>query len=288
MRYLTLIVLAVLVSCKGKSEKTEAETVVEETKPEVQLYIFDGGTIQVNMLELFAQDETYKGRQKTFTDPFYVVKHPEGTLMWDAGLPESLIALPEPFTSPEGAFTVSRKDSVKNQLATIGLEPSDIDYISLSHTHFDHIGHANVFSESTWLVQEAEYDFITSEEMKTSNPDLYNGIAGLTNTKKISGDHDVFGDGTVVLKSMPGHTPGHQVLYVDLPETGPVLLSGDLYHFKENRDNRRVPSFNFDVEQTLESMENFENFAEETGARVIIQHEKSDFDALPKAPEHLN
>ena len=286
-KYTLLLLIALLFSCKGKTEKA-AENIPEESGPEVQLYVFDGGTVQVNMLELFAQDTTYKGQAKEFADAFFVVKHPEGTLMWDAGLPESLVPLPEPFTSPDGAFTVSRPDSVVNQLATIGMSPSDFTYIALSHSHFDHIGHANVFKDATWLVQEEEYNFVTSEDVKESNPELYQGISELTTIEKLSGDHDVFGDGTVVIKSMPGHTPGHQVLYLELPETGPVLLSGDLYHFNENREHRRVPVFNYDVEQTLESMEKFEAFAEEKGARVIIQHEKSDFDALPKAPKYLN
>lgn len=289
MKKITLFILIALVfSCKDKTEKTAGEKMVEESKPEVKLYVFDGGTVQANMLELFSQDTTYTGQQKEFSDAFYVIEHPEGRLMWDAGLPESLVALPEPFTSPDGAFTVSRPDSVINQLAAIDIQPSDITYIALSHSHFDHIGHANTFSDATWLVQEAEYDFVTSDEVKNGNPELYDGIKELTKIEKLNGDHDVFGDGSVVIKSMPGHTPGHQVLYVDLPETGPVLLSGDLYHFNENREHRRVPIFNVDVEQTLDSMEAFEKFAEETGARVIIQHEKTDFDALPKAPKYLN
>lgn len=268
----------------AKTEGTGKEAVV----PEVKLYAFDGGTVNANMLELFSQDTTYTGQSKEFADAFYVVVHPKGTLMWDAGLPESLVAMDEPFTSPEGAFTVSRKDSVVNQLATIGMTLGDIDYLALSHTHFDHVGHANAFTKSTWLVQEKEYDFVTSEENQRNNPDIYDAIKDLTNIKKIPNtDYDVFGDGTVVIKFMPGHTPGHQVLYVDLPEHGPLLLSGDMYHFYENREFRRVPIFNYDVAQTKESMEAFEKFAEEKGAQVYLQHSKQDFEKLPKAPNYL-
>jgi glyoxylase-like metal-dependent hydrolase (beta-lactamase superfamily II) len=284
-----LIIALVLFSCKEtkKGQSPTATDAMEMKKPQVKLYTFDGGTVMVNNLELFSQDTTYRGQSKEFADPFYVISHPEGNLMWDAGLPENLVAMGEPFTTPDGSFTVSRKDSVLTQIMQAGLSPEDIGFIALSHTHFDHSGHANVFHEATWLVQEPEYKYITSEESQENNTDSYNAIKGLTNVKKLNGGFDVFGDGTVVIKSMPGHTPGHQVLYVDLAERGPVLLSGDLYHLYENREHKRVPVFNFDVDQTLSSMEAFEAFANEKNAEVYLQHQKDDFNKMPTAPEYL-
>ena len=282
-------VLLTVVSCKEvKKENTEdVKLTAEVKKPEVKLYTFDGGTVMVNNLELFSQDTTYHGQTKEFSDAFYVISHPDGNLMWDAGLPEGLIGLPEPFTDPSGAFTVSRKDSVVSQLKSVGMEIDDIKYIALSHTHFDHSGHANRFKNSTWLVQEIEYDSITSATSQKANADNYNAIKELTKTQKLNGDFDVFGDGSVVIKSMPGHTPGHQVLYIDLAENGPVLLTGDLYHTYENREHKRVPIFNFDVDQTLKSMDAFEAFATEKNAKVYLQHQKEDFNKMPKAPEYL-
>jgi glyoxylase-like metal-dependent hydrolase (beta-lactamase superfamily II) len=273
-------------SCKEvKKEEKKAEIV----KPELKLYTFSGGTVMVNNLELFSQDTTYQGQTKEFADPFYVISHPKGNLMWDAGLPEMLVPMPEPYTDPSGAFTVSRKDSVVNQLKTIGMTPDDITYLGLSHTHFDHSGHANAISNATWLVQGSEYDMITSEEIRNGeNAGLYEAIKELKNVKKLNGDFDVFGDGSVIIKSMPGHTPGHQVLFLDMPENGPTLLTGDLYHLYENREHKRVPSFNFDVEQTLSSMNAFEALAKEKNAKVYLQHQKEDFNKMPKAPKYLN
>ncbi len=273
-------------SCKEvKKEEKKAEIV----KPELKLYTFSGGTVMVNNLELFSQDTTYQGQTKEFADPFYVISHPKGNLMWDAGLPEMLVPMPEPYTDPSGAFTVSRKDSVVNQLKTIGMTPNDITYLGLSHTHFDHSGHANAITNATWLVQGSEYDMITSEEIRNSeNAGLYEAIKELKNVKKLNGDFDVFGDGSVIIKSMPGHTPGHQVLFLDMPENGPTLLTGDLYHLYENREHKRVPSFNFDVEQTLSSMNAFEALAKEKNAKVYLQHQKEDFNKMPKAPKYLN
>ncbi len=279
-----LLGLLILVACK--EEKKEAAVAITEA-PVVKLYAFSGGNVLVNNLELFSQDTTYQGQSKEFANAFYVISHPKGNLMWDAGLPESLVGLEEPLTPPGGAFTISRKDSVLNQLKTIDLTPEDFTYIALSHTHFDHSGHANKFKASTWLVQQSEYEFITSEASKNRGDGTYDAIKELTNVQELNGDHDVFGDGTVVIKSMPGHTPGHQVLYLDLDENGPTLLSGDLYHLYENRTHKRMPIFNFDVDQTLESMDAFEAFAKEKNAKVYIQHQKEDFEKMPKAPNYL-
>ncbi len=283
------ILLLAIFACKEvkkESDPDAATTAVQ--KPELKLYTFSGGTVMVNNLELFAQDSVYMGQQKEFADPYYVIVHPKGNLMWDAGLPEALVGQPEPYTSPDGNFTVSRKDSMVNQLKKIGFTPVDITYFALSHTHFDHTGHANTFRDATWLVQGPEYDYITSEASQKNSPDYYNAIKELQKVQRLNGDYDVFGDGSVILKSMPGHTPGHQVLYLDLPENGPTLLSGDLYHLYENREYKRVPKFNTSVPETLSSMEAFEAYARENNAKVYIQHQKEDFDKMPVAPKYLN
>jgi glyoxylase-like metal-dependent hydrolase (beta-lactamase superfamily II) len=282
------ILLGVLASCKDESKKESAMADDTPDPPsEIRLYTLDGGTVQVNNLELFSQDSVYRGKSSEFADAYYIIQHPKGILMWDAGLSESLVQMEQPYTSPDGNFTVSRSDSLKNQLAQIGMKPSDIDFLALSHTHFDHSGHAEAVQEATWLVQDAEYNWVMSRELKEQQPDMYNAVNDLKQIRKITGDYDVFGDGSVLIKYLPGHTPGHCALYLNLPETGSLLLSGDLYHLPLNRLNKRVPIFNTDVKQTLASMEAFEAFADSTGARVILQHSKGDFEKMPKAPNYL-
>lgn len=285
-----LVLLIAATSCKDFKQGVQdgynsPQEETETTPPEVKLYTLNGGNVLVNKLDIFSQDTTYQGQTKTLADAFYIIEHPKGRLLWDAGLAEGLVGQ-DPFTTPDGAFTVSRKDSIRFQLKELNLTPKDFDYIALSHTHFDHTGSASKFADATWLVQESEYNFITSEEQKKG--DNYPPVAALTNVKKLHGDYDVFDDGTVIIKSMPGHTPGHQALYLNLVEAGPVLLSGDLYHFQENRDSRGVPSFNYNVEETLKSMDAFEAFAKEKNAKVYIQHSVDDFNTLPKYPKYLN
>jgi len=271
MKKIILLFLGLaIVSCKNSEKKVE-----EALKPEVKLFQLVGGSILVKKLEVFSQDTTYTGQTKQFTDAYYVISHPKGNLMWDAGLPEQLV-MPEPFDEPSGVYRIQRPDSLVNQLKTIGFKVEDFKYFAMSHSHFDHSGHANLMKDATWLVQENEYNTNVGDTLKTKNA----ALTALTKVKKLNGDYDVFGDGTVIIKYTPGHTVGHQSLYVDLGLEKPILLTGDLYHFQENRTNKGVPSFNYDAAQTIESMNKFEAFAKEKNAEVIIQHSPIDFKRL--------
>jgi glyoxylase-like metal-dependent hydrolase (beta-lactamase superfamily II) len=274
MKKILFLFLAIsIVSCKKLDKKAK-----EVAAPDVKLYQLVGGSIFVKKLEVFSQDTTYTGQTKQFTDAYYVISHPKGNLMWDAGLPEQLV-LPEAYNEPSGVYAIQRPDSLVNQLKSIGFKIDDFKYFAMSHSHFDHTGHANYMKEATWIVQENEYNSVAGDSVKIKNP----AIAALQKVEKIIGDHDVFGDGTVVIKYMPGHTIGHQVLYVEVAGLEkPVLLTGDLYHFEENRTHKGVPSFNYDVKQTLESMDTFEAFAKEKNAEVIIQHSPKAFEKLEK------
>lgn len=274
MKKLLLLFFAIgIISCKNAEKKS-----AENTKPEVKLFQLVGGSILVKKLEVFSQDTTYTGQSKQFTDAYYVISHPKGNLMWDAGLPEQLV-IPEPYDEPSGVYRIQRPDSLVNQLKSIGFKIEDFQYFAMSHSHFDHTGHANYMKNATWIVQENEYNSVLGDSLPQKDPSL----ASLTKVKKITGDYDVFGDGTVIIKYTPGHTIGHQALYVEVSGLeNPILLTGDLYHFEENRTNKGVPSFNYDVKQTIESMAIFEAFAKEKNAEVIIQHSPQDFQKLEK------
>ena len=95
-------------------------------------------------------------------------------------------------------------------------------------------------------------------------------------------------DGSVTIVQTPGHTPGHTVLLVRLPNAGPVLLTGDMFHLAESRERHLVPSFNTDRAQTVASQAEVERIATETGARVVRQHVPEDFNAMPAFPAPLN
>ena len=246
----------------------------------LKLYTFDCGNIEVSDFDAFSSSGNYAGQVGRLTNTCYLIRHPAGDLIWDLGLPHGLVG-----SAPQvdGIFTVSLESSLTDLLAEIDLRVTDIDFMSVSHSHFDHTGQASLFPDVEWLVHENELEHMFStEEGKVQNA----AFAGLNKTT-FSENYDVFGDGSVVILETPGHTPGHTVLQVNLPESGPILLTGDLYHRTESRESQLVPRFNTDESETRESMTAFERLATELGARVIIQHEPTDVSALPQPPGFL-
>ena len=235
------------------------------------LTTYDCGTIQVGDLDIFADDGSYAGQSDTFTDSCYLIRHPDGrSLLWDLGVPAGL-AEGEPLVN--GPFTVSLERTLADQLG--GTAPT---YVAVSHSHFDHVAQAEAAAGATWLVHEDELAHMEAGMAE----DQTGGFAALMAmpTETFAGERDVFGDASVRILPMPGHTPGHTALLVDLAGEGPVLLTGDLYHREESREGEKVPRFNTDAEATRASMAAFEAMAAELGARVVIQHEPRDVDAM--------
>ena len=260
--------------------KAPAVEVAEATAPTLHVDVLDCGTIRISDLDAFSSAGDYAGQADEFTNTCYLVNHPNGRLLWDLGLPSQLVGQP-PFT--QQIFTVSVESSITDQLAALGVVPSELTYVSISHAHFDHIGQVDQVQGATWLVNQTEYDYMfPADGSPPADPSLAANFALFQpmETQIISDGHDVFGDGSVVIFQTPGHTPGHSSLQLTLPETGPVLLTGDLYHRTESRELGRVPRFNTSEETTLASMAAFEARATDQGAKVIIQHEPADVDPL--------
>ncbi|WP_448546731.1 N-acyl homoserine lactonase family protein [Thalassotalea fusca] len=247
----------------------------------LKLYTFDCGTIDVSNMDVFSSSGDYANQSQRLVGSCYLIRHQQGDLLWDTGLSAELVNK-EPLVN--GVFTLSMNSTLAEQLKTLALTPDDIEYMSISHSHFDHTGQMAQFPAATWLVTEAELTTITKGE---DLQPLYQQIKTLPR-KTFTGSYDVFGDGSVVILEMPGHTHGHTVLQVNLANTGPVLLSGDLYHQAKSRELKRVPRFNVDEPQTRESMDKFEALAKELNAKIIIQHESSDIEQLPKLPKYLD
>ncbi len=281
----TAFTLAPACAPKEAPAAPESEIVAEveaEAPAPLTVNVLDCGTIEVLDLDAFSSAGDYAGQSDTFTDSCFLINHPDGRLLWDLGLPGMLAGAGVQNVS--GIFNVSLDKTITAQLADLGLTADDIDYVSLSHDHFDHVGQVDQVQNATWIVQEDEYNDMFPPEgtERQVDPQLAAMWAafGPMEAKTISGDHDVFADGSVKILEMPGHTPGHSVLLLDMPESGPVLLAGDLYHRKESRELRRVPRFNWSEPVTLESMDEFEALAEELGAKVVLQHEPDDIEPL--------
>ena len=258
---------------------------VTSDKPPLRVYIFDCGETDVDDLSLFAPG-IGKNIKKKFAVSCYVIKHPKGLLLWDAGLDDEIALEKNGRTSANGKLHFRVGKPFLDQLAGINLNPKDFRYIAFSHFHADHVGNANAFKGITQFIQGEEFAaaFGKTPEQFRFNPDTYSELAHGPMIK-LSGDQDVFGDGSVIIKRAIGHTPGHQVLFVDLPKTGPVLISGDLYHFTENREKKRIPSFNFDFNQTKKSMAAIEDFVQKTKATMWIEHDLEQNQTLLHAPD---
>ncbi|MCB1703536.1 MAG: N-acyl homoserine lactonase family protein [Halioglobus sp.] len=249
-----------------------------------RLYVFDCGSVHLDSLEMFNIKPEESDVRDLFV-PCYVIEHDDGMLFWDGGLPASMVGS-EPPASATGPVTHYQRWII-DQLADMGISPADITYAAYSHLHFDHAGAANELAENTVIMQRAEWDKAFEEGHAFVEPALYEGLKS-AELKLIEGDYDVFGDGSVRLIYTPGHTPGHQSLLVMLENTGPVVLSGDLYHTRANRQLRRVPTFNYDAEQTLQSMDRVDTLLAETGATLWIGHDKALADTLKKAPAYYD
>jgi glyoxylase-like metal-dependent hydrolase (beta-lactamase superfamily II) len=219
-----------------------------------------------------------EGKSMDFVDSCYLIKHAQGWFLWDTGIPDGVAAMPNGLapSDPKAVFW-RRPKTLAAQLDQLGVKPSDIQAMAISHTHPDHIGNVEMFPATMLYVQKAEYEWPGANNQprfKAEHP-----------VTKLEGDRDVFGDGSVTILSTPGHTPGHQSLLVKLPNTGAIVLSGDAVHFKSNWDNRGVPTMNSSKEQTLASMEKLADTLTKEKAQLWINHDKAQRDGLKMSPE---
>lgn len=250
-----------------------------ETGPELALWRLDCGEIHVSDLDIFSDAWLYEGQEKTLTDSCYLIRHGDRYLLWDTGLPGELAGS----SAESGPFRMSLRERIRDQLARIGVRPEQVNFVGISHYHDDHIGQAADFPGATLLIGAPDWEAIQGrpETAARFRPWIEGGAA----VQPVARDHDVFGDGSVVMLNMPGHTPGHHALLVRLRGRSPLLLTGDLYHFTEQVRNAGVPSFNTDRGDTLASFARFLAIADSLDAEIVIQHEPNDIRRLPAFPE---
>ncbi len=249
----------------------------------IKLYVFDCGRLKSG------NPQPLLDRGITTTDmsvAAYLIVHPRGTLLWDTGV------IPDELVKPEGT-TEARATvhtTLTGQLQAIGYKPSDITYLALSHNHYDHSANANEFAGSTWLTQKAERAFMFPDAPPQTPINHADRFSRLQNSKTVllDADYDVFGDGTVVIVATPGHTPGHQSLFVKLAKTGPVVLSGDLYHYPAERTLKDFTPFaNLgDPAKEAASKAKIEALLKEKGAKLWIQHDILADAQLKKSPAY--
>jgi glyoxylase-like metal-dependent hydrolase (beta-lactamase superfamily II) len=251
-----------------------------------RMYVLECGESKTSDVSANWSPEVDVGVSREFSDNCYLIVRGDRLFLWDTGMSDAIAEKPEGVTAASGLLTLWVRKPLAAQLAALGISPDRVTDLALSHFHSDHAGNANRFTSARLYIQQAEYDAAFGPDAAKFgfNPALYGKLQS-NPTVKLNGDHDVFGDGSVVILSSPGHTPGHQCLLVRLPDRGPVVLSGDMVHFRENWEHRRIPSRNFDNQQSAASMERIAAVLAREKAELWINHDKAQGAAIPKAPE---
>jgi N-acyl homoserine lactone hydrolase len=228
------------------------------------------------------------GVAREFSDNCYLIRHGDRLFLWDSGMSDAIAAKPEGVVAANGMLTLWVRKTLASQLQALGIAPTDVTDVAFSHFHSDHVGNANLFTAAKLYIQQPEYDAAFGVDAAKFGfvPALYDKLRS-SPTVKLSGDHDVFGDGSVTIVSTPGHTPGHQCLLVRLPTRGAVVLSGDMVHFRDNWTARRIPARNFNKEQSAQSMERIAALLTAEHAELWINHDKAQSATIPKAPAAL-
>lgn len=236
----------------------------QPAKPGIErMYVLYCGDIALDDASSFTPGASGPGH---LTVTCYLIKHARGWVLFDTGVGDHIVNMPDGQKSRAGVWTV--KKTLESQLAELGLKSSDIDYVALSHSHGDHVGNLNLFSQSTLVVQKPEFEWKPPVGVNPFKP----GMKAITP----EGDHDLFGDGSVVLIATYGHSPGHQNLLVRLPKTGAIMFTGDSVHTKANWDGGRVPERNHNVPQSLQALERMRAVLKEAKAQLWIGHEPSE------------
>jgi N-acyl homoserine lactone hydrolase len=269
-----------------------SQTPAAQPQTSIKLYVFDGGVLESDPARYRLTKEDVGTTQLSVAA--YLIVHPKGVLLWDTG------AVPDASWSPTGGPVEQRlvlpdgqerrvtiRAPLSAQLKASGYPPARVTHLALSHYHWDHTANANAFAFATWLVRQKERDAMFADKpLGTATPMTYNALKSSKTIIVTADEHDVFGDGAVILKNAPGHTPGHQVLFVKLAKTGGVVLSGDLYHYPQERTMNRLPTFEFNEEQTRGARKAVEEFLARTQSQLWIQHDFNAHAKLKKAPEY--
>jgi N-acyl homoserine lactone hydrolase len=250
--------------------------------PEVSLTRLDcGNEPEPANVASFSDTYAYTDFKVQLAYSCYLIRHGDEYMLWDAGL-------------AVGSAPEAPKTSLVELLKQVGVAPAQMKYVGISHYHYDHIGQAASFPGSTLLIGKGDWDALRqgqsagaadAEELASRARYLAPWISGGGKVEALSADKkDIFGDGTVVMLNMTGHTPGHHSLLVKLAKTGNVLLTGDVTHFRENYENDGIPRWNSNRADSLASLNRFKQIAKNLRATVIIQHDPRDVSKLPAFP----
>lgn len=219
--------------------------------------------------------------------PAYLIEHPKGRVLFDTGLH------PDTRTDLRGrvgdgladTFTVSFRpgEDIEARLEALDIAPESIDVIVNSHLHWDHTGGNELIPNAKVVIQRREWEAGHADEMiealsfNRQDYDLGHQVT------QIDGEHDLFGDGSVVTVPTYGHTPGHQSLKVRLESGAEIVMAGDACYMRKTLEDLHLSSILLDPEQSLQSLLLLRKL-QAGGARIFYGHDPAFWSSVPQAP----
>jgi N-acyl homoserine lactone hydrolase len=218
---------------------------------------------------------------------FYVITHPRGTVLFDAGVHPEMIKDP---ASRLGSWVdqlemrMEPGDDAISQLGSIGLTPQDVDVVVLSHMHFDHVSALELYRHARIVVQRAEFAFAHNPPVYQAGTYRSADFTGEYNWDLIDGPLDLFEDGVLELVPTPGHTAGHQSMLVRLADSRVLLLGDVTYQLRKMRD-RLLPAVVWSPDAMVQSWELVEWLAKREDALLVCSHDQDFRERMKLAPE---
>lgn len=245
----------------------------------VRLYVFNSAHYLVNQCLMTAN--TGCGSKVNITTTWSVLVHPEGAVLFDTGVSKSAVG--QSLGEQEMDIPLMYPgQEVTSQLTRIGLTPNDVRYVVHTHLHQDHVGGSIDVPGATFICQRTEYEYALEPDIPSMVPEYPLDQIGIGELRyeTIEGDVDLFGDDIVQIIGTPGHTPGHQSVLVRLPESGPIILTGDAIWTETCLEELALPSIIWSPPEYVRSRRRLVALRESLGARWFFSHDPETFGKL--------
>ncbi len=252
----------------------------------INVYALCTGLIELDRASMVS--DLTPGQPWTVPVLSFLVTHPHGTLLFDTGVHCQARLDPLARLGPDRIKRLTVKsregDDVVPQLATLGLEPDDVRFVANSHLHFDHCGGNEFFPRAAFLVQRAELEAARRPGFVPSYSPSPLDFDHPLDYRMLDGEHDVFGDGKVVLLPTYGHTPGHQSLLVRAGKQAQIVAASDACYTRENMDRDVLPKILWDPSVMSESLATLRKLRDQGGATMFYGHDPAQWETIPRAP----